>query len=380
VVGRVPFDGTSTAPSEIVLPLETLATSDAFSVVGAEEIEGRELVHVVLTYRQARPLIEALQVGGSWAPLLPLDRVDLWLESDTSFPVRFAVTRSTLEAPILEVSATDIEPGLDRSERLFDAPTRGNIRRTGFRDKSVSLPSAARPTELAGLTPYRSGVSAGTDVVTYANGMSYLKVTAQGRQTHSGVPAETVELRPGSFGLYRPAQPGLPRRVEVNGSGLSVRLESNLRRDELLRVAASLQLNGLPPEPVDLGSTKVIPITADRLDELDLVRQPTELPPGYGPFSARLSRSKGGTEVTIVYFASESAWEGSEIRLFQSSRVAMLPPSSESLTGVEVDGSQGRWSSERGDLEWIDDQGIYRSIAAPSFDLASVMTIAESLR
>lgn len=381
VVGRQPFDGTSTAPSEILVPLETLATSDAFTVAGPERIEGLDALHVVLTYRQAYPLIEALQVGGSWAPLFPLDRVDLWLERDSSFPLRFEVSRPGLEAPILEVNAVGFDAALSPKGDLFDAPGRGNIRRAGFRERALELPERATPAHLAGLNPHRSGLTGGNRIVTYTNGMTYLKVTAgSAPPQQDALLAEAVELRPGSFGFYRPAQPHLPRRVEVNGPDLTVRLESNLRREELLRVAASLPLNGLRPRRIHLGTTKVIPLTAEDLDELPLAQHPTQLPPGYGPLSAQMRRSPSGTEVTTVIFASESAWEGSEIRLFQSSKVSMLPPSSENLIAVTVKGSPGRWSAERGELEWIDREGIYRSIAAPSFDLYSVVAVAESLR
>lgn len=379
VTERPPFDGTSTAPSEIVVPLETLATSDAFTVAGSERIQGRDALHVVLTYRQAHPLVEALQVGGSWAPLFPLDRVDLWLERETSFPLRFVVSRPGLDAPVLEVNATQIEPITAPADRLFEAPRAGNIRSGGFQDRPVKIPALARPTELAGLNKYRSGTTGASKIVTYSDGMSYLKVTttASGLQQTS-LPAETVELRPGSFGLYRPAQPLLPRSVEVRGQGVSVRLESNLRREQLLQVAASLPLDGRRPGSGMDGNA--VPLTAYGLEQLQGVRRPTQLPPGYGPFSAQATRTKTGTEVTIVYFASESAWEGSEIRLFQSSGVRMLPPSSENLTAVTIDGVPGRWSSERGELEWIDAQGVYRSVSAPSFDLGSVLAIAESLR
>lgn len=380
VVGRHPFDGTSTAPTEIVLPLATLATSDAFTVAGPESIAGREAVHIVLTYRQAYPLIKALQVGGSWAPLFPLDRVDLWLERGSSFPLRFEVSRPGSNAPVLEVNAVGFDRSHSLPEELFVVPEAGNVRQAGFRPGPVNLPAAATPAVLAGLKPYRSGIADRSRVVTYADGMSYLKVTAQRATPGSVLPAEIVELRPDSFGLYRPAQPNLPRRVEISGRDLSVRLESNLRRVELLRVAASLPLDGLRPARVRAGGAEMIPLSEKRLDALPLVRRPARLPPGYGPFSAQMIRTKSGTEVTIVFFAAEAAWEGSEIRVFHSSRISMLPPSSESLTAVDVNGSPGRWSSERGELEWIDDDGIYRSIAAPSFDLASVMAIAEGLR
>jgi hypothetical protein len=49
------------------------------------------------------------------------------------------------------------------------------------------------------------------------------------------------------------------------------------------------------------------------------------------------------------------------------------------MVPVRVDGDPARWSVERGEIEWIDD-GVYRSVAAPSFDLATALQIARSLR
>lgn len=379
VVGRQPFDGTSTAPTEVVLPLETLATSDAYTVAGPERIEGRDAVHVVLTYRQAYPLIQALQVGGSWAPLFPLDRVDLWLERDTSFPLRFVVSRPGLSAPVLEVNATTLDRSPSLEQDRFDIPTSGSVRHAGFREEPVELPPSALPTDLAGLSPYRSGSSGRSKIATYADGLSYLKVTAQNHVRPAEVPAEVVELRPGSFGLYQPAQPGLPRQIVIDGADVTVRLESNLRRDRLLQIAASVPLDGRP-QGSSAGTPQLLQTLKSGNLELNWVRTPSDLPAGYRAISVQRSRLHGPSEVTILYFASESAWEGSEIRLFQSQRVNMLPPSSENLSAVEVDGSLGRWSSERGELEWIDNDGIYRSITAPSFDLGSVLAMAQSLR
>jgi hypothetical protein len=44
-----------------------------------------------------------------------------------------------------------------------------------------------------------------------------------------------------------------------------------------------------------------------------------------------------------------------------------------------VNGSVGRFSAGRSELEWVEG-GIYRAISAPGFDLATIVGIAESLR
>lgn len=379
VVNRQPFDGTSTAPGDIVVPLETLAEADAFTVEGTATVAGRSAYRIQLSYLEAFPLIDALQAGGLWAPVLPLDRIKVWIDRETWFPLRFEVHRPGDRTPRLEVTARRFEQPDRIDAAIFDAPLSGVVRDGGF--KGTNAPEAPAPAYTAGLSPYRSGTLAGrTSLVSYSRGMTYLKLIRRPATSPDITDAsEVVELRPGSFGYYRPAGSGLPRAVDIYGRGDHIRIESNLRRDELMRVAASVPVDGRAPTRVKAGGAVNIRLEPNAAAAISFALQPSRLPPGYRMLSATLRRIPDGDELSIVYSGSQSTPEGAQIRLFQSVRIAQLPPSSEDLVAVNVDGSPGRWSIERGELEWID-RGVYRSIASPSFDLGTMLDIAGSLR
>lgn len=384
LVRREPFDGNTLAPTNILVPLEALATSEAFSVVGNETIRGRDALHVTLTYRQASALVDALQAGGSWSQILPLDRVDLWLEEESSFPLRFTVTRPGMADPLLEVQATEVTTSPVPGGAVFRAPVGGSVRDGGFRpDAAATSDWSDVPGYTAGLPLYRTGRTAdGRRVVSYASGTAYVKVTtdtSRFRRAPDDV-SEVVAVRPDSFGFYQPAEPTTPRRVDLFTRRSHVRVETNLRRADAIRVAASVPVRGIIPSERS-GDQHVIRLTATELAETDLIQHPSRLPPGYKPAGALLSRADGkGLEATVIYLPAEAGLEGSEIRLFQSTRVSMLPPSSEDLIALRVEGSAARWSRERGELEWIASDGTYRAIMAPSFDLGTVRSIASSIR
>src|SRR5205085_4065891 len=72
--------------------------------------------------------------------------------------------------------------------------------------------------------------------------------TWEGPTPYGGVEAESqqIALPRGGVALYAPATPVLGRRISLHAAGLDVYLETNLPRRELVHVAGSLPLRGLP--------------------------------------------------------------------------------------------------------------------------------------
>jgi hypothetical protein len=377
MVDRQPFDGTSSAPTDIVVPLESVARSEGLAVIGEDTVDGRAAEHVVLTYREAHPLVDALQAGGSWAPIAPLDRVDVWLDAETWFPLRFDVHSGPDK--VLEVAADVVEEPDDLADSLFRAPRRGVVGNGGFVESAGR--SSLRPTFLAGLRPYRTGtISNGPAVLTFARGMTWLKVMFDDTRPSlaTQLEAEVVALEDGGRALYLPAEGEFERRIDVDDGNHHVHLESNLSREELLRVAASLPVEGTVADVIEVRGGSLQRITAEAAGSLDFANEPGYLPPGYRSTGTFLR--SGDQDALIQRFAlPESALQGSAIRIDQSPSVVQLTPSSEDLFGVRVGNAIARWSEERGQLEWIDG-GVYRSITAPSFDLVTVVDMARSMR
>ena len=410
LVHRSPFDGTTALPTDIILPLETLTGAGGFEVSGPQPVAGHNAYRVDLTYRTARPLVAALQAGGAWRPFHPLDKVRLWVDETTWFPLRFDVvagdsaerklwseSRGLDDAAgdvLLEVKAESFSTPDRIQARRFSAPVSERPADGGFVPGPDSVfRTAGAPQYTAELEPYRAGTTAAGTVLSYSNGMTWLKVVVSDAASRpervAGADpslADEITLENGSVGYYRPSDETLRRRIDIFGRSAHVHIESNLGRAELERVATSTAVLGRRVEPRESGraGTSVRRISGmDELRDFHWVLQPGRLPSGYtpsAPSAAVVSRGRGSDSTVVLYYRNpEAEFDGSGIRITQS-KGATLPPSSEVfVTDVDVSGARARWSSERGELEWREN-GVYRAVRAPSFDLSVVLAIAEGLR
>lgn len=382
LTNRQPFDGTSSVPTDIILPLETVASSDGIEVIAHEEIAERGSYHVALPYWQAVPLVRSLQAGGSWRSFDALDRVDLWLDDETWFPLRFTITPPDARVAALDVTATSFdEPGSFPSG-TFDAPRSGTFRDGGFRAGPVDRTLVPRYT--GGLRLYRTGTtSQGQQVTTFARGMSWLKVIVEGprRPSFAAASAELVRVGPG-FGLYQPATEQLRRRIDLFSPQAHIHLESNLARGDLLDVGASIPVRGRKIDELREGPSSVVTrISFDDADALPFARSASRqaLPPGYRESAAFISRSSHRSRLIMFYRRAQAEYDGFGIRITQAPGISSLPPSSEDLLNVKIGELRARWSAERSELEWIDG-GVYRAVAVPAFDLSTAAQIASGLR
>jgi outer membrane lipoprotein-sorting protein len=402
VVRRQPFDGSSALPTDIVVPLETIASSGALQVEGQEEVIGRRAYRVSLDYRRAVPLVSALQTGGVWREFHPLDRVDIWIDRDTWFPLRFDVRAgSSPERPswarrlgyreeagsvLLRVSATSFSASPGVPAETFRAPRAGIVIDGGFVASSVAeVPGRVTPAHTAGLSPYRAGRTAqGQRIVAYASGTTWLKVVSGRDVAGSAARAATLEqvrLDDGGYAYYQPAASTTGRRVDLFGKGRRVYLESNLARRELLAVAASLPGTStrLPARIEGGGGLVVERVSIEDAASLPFFTAPRRLPEGYAPSAAVLARAGDGRPtVTLYYRNPEAEYDGFGIRVTIAPGVGRLAPSSQQYDVIALEGGTARWSQEEGVLEWVRD-GVYRAVAAPSFDLAIAAWIARGL-
>jgi hypothetical protein len=407
VVGRPPFDGEALLPTDIVLPVRTLAGSDRVRVVGETSVAGRDAVVVDLAFRDALPLFDSFQVAGIWRPFFPHDRVLLSLDAESWFPLAFEVRagdsierglwaeRNGLprERPgdvLFRGTATAFDTG---SVTLPRVVTDQAARDLGFRDLSPDgLPEVVgyepvEPKVLEGLRPYRSGIfrSGGRPrdevVLSYARGLSWLVV----RETASwdgaglfgdvGSLAQRVDLPNGGTAYYEPATSSLGRRVALHGRTFDVVLESNLPRDALVRIAGSLPVRGVeaPAGWVDDDSL------AEAVEAAPYLLLPARLPAEYRIASIAV----GNSAVTVHFRRPGAELDGGGIRLHQADGIGLAPPLEPEVLAVEVRGVTGRYSPVRGELEWVED-GVYRSLGGSSMagsplDLEGLLAVARSL-
>jgi hypothetical protein len=393
VVDRQPFDGTTGLPTDIVIPLQTLAGSDGFRVLGRTQVLERDSYRLMLNARDAVPLIDALQAGGSWREFHPLDEVEVLIDSETWFPLHFEVRagnapdrqlwaerRGLMDEPgdsLLEVTTTSLAEPAGGSD-AFDVPTTGIRQDGGFREGAV--PEGLEPAFDGGLVPYRSGRAGTQQVATFSDGMTYLKVVrSEGKPTGDLRVAEELELG-GGFAYYFPATETLGRHVEIFDEAHTYQLFSNLERDTLFEVARSLPVEG--ERAADIVR-KAGGVTIERLDPRIALREfgpHSLLPRGYSAASASRTRLSGAVETVTLYLRRpEGEFEGLGIRVVSSAPVAFLPPSSEEFVDVMVGDHLARWSADRGELEWLAGSN-YRAVLVPSGDLSTAIQIAEAMR
>lgn len=385
IAGRQPFDGTTALPTDIVVPLETIASSGGFEVSETDTLLGRDAQRVVLDYRRALPLVTSIQAGGSWRTFAARDRVDVWLDSETSFPLRFTVSRSG-RPPLLDVRATSFSVPDGFAPGTFSARGPGTFRQGGWSEMPFStVEDELAPADTAGLLPYRAGTTAdGKTMLTYARGMTWLKVSSA--PAHAGdlgylLTAEEL-ASPAGWMYYQPADASLKRRVELLDSGVHVQLESNLSRDELLHVAASLDLDGdkLPPVLITRKGASLKRVLAEAaLQEYPFARRWSYVPAGYELATTLLSHSFRETSVSFVFRSPEAEYGGSGIQVTQSKPAGLLTPTSETPLAVRVGDAEARWFPERGVLEWIE-AGVHTTVTVPLGDLATATAVATGLR
>ncbi|MFL5766373.1 MAG: zf-HC2 domain-containing protein [Actinomycetota bacterium] len=412
VRNRPPFSSSTPLPTDMIVPVSTLGQTEGLSALERGRISGRPAVRVELSYARAAPLFPYLGMGGTWRPYFPDDRVVLWLDARTYLPLRTAIypsadpARRAWERDHRLPVESPTEPLLESSMITFDRghPPAGTFKVRGLQASSEGAQALrlanvqadagfapVLPADRGGLGLYRvvgmSGADAGSVLVTYAGGLSYLKVqesaTWNGPTPYGGVAAESqrIALPQDGVGLYAPATPVLGRRISLHTDGLDVYLETNLPRKELVHVAGSLPLHGLPlPESwTAIGEPERVAL--DRIPDAVPFRPllPARLPAGYDAASAQVEPAGASTGFTVFYQQRSSDLAGATVRIHEEPGTLLPPASSAHQSIVEVRGEHGRFTPDRSELEWVEN-GVYVAIDGSGLRLRELLSIASALR
>jgi hypothetical protein len=417
VEGREPFDAYAILPTDIILPLRTLAGTDRVDVVGTAQVSGSEVVQVRLDYRDALPLFAFLRAGGSWRPFFPTDSVILSLDTKTWFPLAYQVRAGAgrerldwagsqglaqdqadaviFDARVESLTFSPTPPGAGISSSLDGA------RDAGFVDLSFqSLTEQigympAVPADLGGLTRYRTGSYKDQSrrqeaMVSYTKGLGWIKI----RQTQTwnqpalfgnvGSLASPVDLPGGGIAYYEPATETLGRRLSIHGDGWDLYVESNLPPEELLRIAGSLPVKGRPaPQEWSVrtwpGGIVREQISLDQaVSRAPYLQVPMDKPEGYEVAAVHLVKASGTEGVTLFLRRPGMEIDGVGIRIHQARGEMLPPPMDPDVSRVQLGEVTARYSPSRSEIEWVD-EGVYRSITAGSLDLAGLVAMARSM-
>jgi hypothetical protein len=425
VTNRAAFDSRSSMPTDAIVPMTVLAALPRLEVIGPDRVAGRDAIAVDLTYQDGSSLFQYLRFLGSWRPFYPQDRVVLWLDRETWFPLKYEVfpaagpERSEWASQMglpAESSKTPVFTVLARSfslrplpaANLFEIqPLRGGLDE-GFVDSAIPEPRGGpyppgdaefmTPRVTEGLRPWRYGRFARTDLrpyrqtmMAFTSGLSWFTVTRvvgwnQRALFGVGPFAESVRLPRAGTGYYEPATESDPRRIALHTADGEFLVATNLPRAGLIRIAGSLALKGMPAPASWLvhrwpGGSVVDGLTLDEATARTPfpVLVPSYLPPGYRAAAAEIVRTRSTAGITLVYRRRAAELDGFGLHLFQARGQSLPPPNGADQQVVKVGGRLGRWSPQDHLLEWVEGS-IYRSVQAPELDLGTLVHVAESLR
>ncbi|HZB02245.1 MAG TPA: hypothetical protein VE800_09080 [Actinomycetota bacterium] len=413
VVRSTEFSTSAPLPADVVLPLATFASPRGFRVVGGGTFDGRETVRVELTYERASPMFPFLRTGGSWRPFYGRDRVVLWLDRTSWQPVRWTVSPSAgperrawelrFGMPEEAPGATILDVRLESSSE--EAPDASLFEIPGSTPSAVGSLGAAR--DRLGYAPAAPAGTGGLDLVSvvlppeparatpsslliYADGLDYLRVGERLDWSGPGpfgpldADAEAVTLAGGGIAYYEPAGEGSGRRLALHTRSGDLYLESNLPREQLLEIAASIPVRTSPLPRAWLERSS---------DEVEVERVPVRralasaglpaslsqrLPGGYVIASAERStigERPAGLTFFLRQLEMDAAGEPLALHLEPAGKLPPASPSSGST--VTLLAGEGRWTPGRSLLEWIDGE-TYHSLQGP-LPLSSLMEIANAV-
>lgn len=419
ITHRVPFSSTTPTPTDLVLPVTTLADANQLTVLSRGTVLGRSAVEVQLPFERTRALFPFLDLGGSWRPFFPNDRVVLWLDASSWFPLkwsvypaggherdqwalRFGLPVEPSKRAIFEVSALSVDE---------HAPTAGTFKIPHLKtatDAGATVIDLAGASKEAGFTPVTPGAIGGLDLyqvvlppadeqrtaaetlITYSRGLSWLKVgetRSWGQDAFFGpvgFHAQQVALPNGGIAYYEPASVDHGRRLSIHSAGTDLYVETNLSREELLGVAGSLPIHGIEiPEAWRIrtapgGVTERVSLAEAAARMPSTLLEPHRLPAGYGFASAELVRVQDRLGLNVYFQQSDAELGSGPIRFHAEAGQELPPASAASQSAVEVRGTEGRWTPDRGQLEWVED-GVYYSLDASGLGLEGLLAVAASM-
>jgi hypothetical protein len=426
VANRPPFSAATPVLADLVLPVTALGGLPIRGRPGPE-ILGHDTVEIDLPYERAAPLFPflalfpALDLGDdSWRPFFPGDRVNLWLDADTLFPLRseiwmgtgdrlfnqerrawelrWGIQRDPTKRPLLSIQANAFGP-LDDHGHPFRIPRGGERSTEGARPiplRRATSRLSYRPAAVAmsaGLDAYRSVVAPAGDaeqtVVAYSRGVSWLKIgetrTWSGHELFGVQPeAEQVQLPGVGVAYFEPGANLVGRRLAIHTEDSDLVLETNLPRAELLEVAGALDVRGRAI-PRDWRVQRAGGVVSKRVTLDDALaevpfspRLLSELPAGYTVASAELTETGPRTGLTVFYRQVDSDLGGAPIRLHEE--LAREPaPIVSNLRPVRVERERGLYDPALQRLEWTH-RGVYYAIDSPGLEPPMLVELANTLR
>jgi hypothetical protein len=395
VTGREPFSEAAPIPLELVSPVDSFTLSAAPADLGDRTIAGRRAMGVTVTAAQVAPLVEGLSSAVELRPVHPSDPVELWLDDEHLVPLdlvvraaddpgraRWAAAIGADEGAgdvILSVTTTAVQINENLAGEAFDVPDvePSAAADGGFRSTppGATEPATPGPRHLPdGFRAHRSGTvttpgGPAVAVRSWSDGRAWLTVRATTAWSERRLFGDLgLDVRPVDLGDAGVAYlSGDGRRIGVHTAHLDAVVSGSLPADDLRAIAADLDVVG-QPVPTDWAEAATA-----TLDDAAAVVPMLLTDRAAEGFSAPAVRLDGDT-VTQVY-----AGPGTRgFALTQRPSPSLPPPSSGDEIGLDVRGTTGRYSQQRGEVEWVEG-GSAVSLRSDTLGLAELLTIAGHL-
>lgn len=388
---REPFPDALPAPLDLIVPVASFSRAGEPGLLGFKEVDGRRAVGLEVTAAQAAPLVDGLISAGNWREVHPTDRVELWLDqeflvplalsilpADTSDRRLWAIRRGYIDRPdipVLEVTWTDVIIGAATPAEFPSPPGQTQAVGAGFRDGSPTDLETLIPEGLPdGMTIHRSGTIAtgsgpSVSVSSWSDGRAWLKIRSTGEWQANrlfgelGTLVREVPLGSGVAYLNERGD-----RIGLHGANIDMVLLGSLPTETLLEVAESLGITGRP-----VPNTWAEAATAT-LSEAQAALSGLLLPVDVEGFGAPAIR----VEPEVVTFAYAGPGNRGFL-LTEAIDMELSPPLEANVRGVTVRANDGRYSPDRGLLEWVEGDLVI-SLASSTMTPDELVVIAESLR
>ena len=398
VTGREPFSDDAPVPLELVSPVDGFALSAPPTGLGHRTIAGHEAVGVSVTAAQVAGLLDGLSAAVELRPVHPTDPVELWLEEDHFVPLAlvvraaggperaaWATSAAVDDVPgdvVLRVDATDVR--INDPDDPVAAPAEGADEAVdvGFRAAPEGDPVVSEVPEPqrvpAGFAAYRRGVVStpggpSVGVRSWSDGRAWFAVraTAQwpGGRLFGSLGADVRPVDLGAAGTGYASGDG--QQVAVHTGGLDVVVRGSLPSGDIRDIAADLGIVGVPvpddwaeaTSASDSDAMAALPglLTAGPID-------------GFGPPAFRVTGPRDDVSVT----EARSGPGDRAFTLTQWRSASLVPPSAGDEVATEVRGAAGRYSPQRGELEWVE-SGLAVSLGSDTLGLADLLDIARGL-
>lgn len=388
--GREPFPDASPAPLDLIVPVAGFSRAGEPRLLGFRDIDARRAVGVEVTAAQVAALLDGLTGAGNWREVHPTDRVDLWLDQDALVPLALTVfpadtsdrtlwaTRrgyhDSPDVPILEVRWTEVTIGNAEPVDFPALPEDAPIVDSGFVDGQPADLDTLTPGRLPeGMTLHRAGTigaesGSSVSVASWSDGRAWLKVrwTRDWQATRLfGDLGILVREVPVGSGVAYVSEHG--DRIAMHGDDIDLVIMGSLPTETMISLADSLDIAGRPV-PADWAEAATSSVDGAR-SAIDDLLLPDDLE-GFGPPAIHVE-----TGVAILAYAGPG---NRAFLLTQAVDRDLSPPLEANVRGVTVRGIGGRYSPDRGLLEWVEGDLAF-GLTSTTLSLDELVSIAETL-